>query len=72
MKKNFRHQLTALMTPKEIKEKIKILSNNTHGDYSLEIKVLRQLKNYVCKYLTFVAHILNSIICINDGFFYHG
>ena len=56
MKKNFRHQLIELMTPEEIKVKIKILSNNTHGDYSLEIKELRvQLKNYVCKYLRRVS-----------------
>ena len=56
MKKKFRHQLIASMTPEEIKAAIKILSNNTHGDYSLEIKDLRvQLKNYVCKYLRRVS-----------------
>ena len=52
MKKKFRNQLIELMTTEEIKAEIKILSNNAHGDYSLEIKDLRvQLKNYVCKYL---------------------
>ena len=56
MKKKFRHQLISLMTPKEIKAEIKILSNNIHGYYSLDIKDLRvQLKNYVCKYLRHVS-----------------
>ena len=50
MKKKFRHQLIAAMTPDEIKAEIKILSNNTHDNYSLEIKDLRhQLKEYVTK-----------------------
>ena len=56
MKKKFRHQLIASMTPEEIKAEIKILSNNTHGDYSLEIKELRvQLKKYVCNNLRRVS-----------------
>ena len=50
MKKKFRHQLIAAMTPDEIKAEIKILSNNTHDNYLLEIKDLRhQLKEYVAK-----------------------
>ena len=50
MKKKFRAQLIAAMAPDEIKAEIRILSNNAHKNYSLEIKDLRQqLKDYVAK-----------------------
>ena len=52
MKNKYRHQLISVMTLDDIKAEIKILSNNTHGDYSLGIKELRvQLNKYVCKFL---------------------
>lgn len=52
MKKKFRHQLIAAMTSNEIKAEIKILSNNSHEDYSLDMKELRlQLREYVQKAL---------------------
>ena len=44
------------MTLDEIKMEIKILSNNTHGDYSLDIEELRvQLSKYVYKSLRRVS-----------------
>ena len=52
MKKKYKNQLISAMTLDEIKAEIKILSNNTHGDYSLGIKELQvQLNKYVCKFL---------------------
>ena len=52
MKNKYRHQLTAAMTANEIKAEIKALSNDSHENYSLDIKDLRaQLKDYVQKSL---------------------
>lgn len=68
MKKKFRHQLIAAMTSDEIKAEIKILSNNTHTDYSLDIKDLRlQLKDYVKKSLRCV-HGTGKFLTVNLQF----
>ena len=57
MKKKFRHQLIAAMAPDEIKAEIKILSNNTHDNYLLEIKDLRH---------QFVAKFIRRVHCTGE------
>ena len=70
MKNKYRHQLIAAMTANEIKAEIKALSNDSHENYSSDIKDLRaQLKDYVQKSLRRTTG-TGKFLLLNYSFFY--